>query len=510
MKEKRIEKKGIYAALLMLMMLSGGTSLVWGQPVVAGNRVEITSGTASAPVKNVYGGEARSATMRVEGNTVILSSMRVGKVYGGEVWGSGTAIRNIVVLRGLEDVLEAYGGWVGYDSLRDSAAVEGRVEGNEVIATDTAMIPFRPNGGQGGFTGGDIYGGKLKGKGIAAGNKVTLRNVRAENNGDVGGGWVLKIGAAIENEVEINGGRWKFGAISGGSVGEGRVEGNRVILNDVRVGHRPVHGGVCGGGTVTGNTVTLRGAEIGGDVSGGCVTGIGGTATGNEVNIEGNVRIGGTLYGGCIRGKHFSAGERGHVRVTITDPNTGRTFNVRPSPEQIEERSNGGCYVRIGDAVTGNTLNLRHCFLRVETVKNFEYINLYMNQDEFLGDNPIVTARQEIDLQRARIRLSMNITDQSALNDLRGREKVLMRSDIKVRNYSPSSFTFSIEGDVNRDSPRPQVEVSVRGWSKMLVAKIKGLVLPGPVSYTEPEVHPFERMNDLSKIRIDGCCCNVA
>jgi hypothetical protein len=538
-KENRREKKRIYVALLMLMMLSGSTSLVLGQP--GGNRVEIVSGTA----ENVYGidmyegtaegntvtlssmtrvGRVYGAHIKVgtaEGNTVILSSMRVPEVHGGCIWRSGAARGNRVILNSIENVVEAYGGHVGNEgSYGNGVDGDGIVEGNEIIATDTAVSIVRPHWSGIGPTRGDVCGGKVwvLGRGIAAGNKVTLRNVISENHGSVEGGWVANSGVAIGNKVEINGGRIILsctgGVIRGGHVGEGRVEGNTVTLNDVIVGTDgqdvSVYGGTCGGGTVTGNTVTLRGGEIrgAGNVYGGCVSAIDGTATGNEINIEGNVRIGRTLYGGYIAGKYFSARERGHVRVTMTNGN-GDTFTVAPPPQYIEETRHG-FYVRMGDAVTGNTLNLRHCFLRVETIKNFKYINLYMNQDEFLGDNPFVIASQEIDLRVATIELSMNITDQGRLNDLVGREKVLMRSERGIKNFRPRDFTFSIEGDVNRGSPRPQAEVSVRGWGKMLVARIKRLVLPEPVYYTEPQVQPFERMNDLSQIRIDGCCCNVA
>jgi hypothetical protein len=488
MKKKIREKKRIYVVLLMLMLmlLSGSTSLVLGQPIVVGNRVEIISGTASRPVENVYGGEVRerySHTERVEGNTVILSSMRVGEVYGGDVWGSGTALANRVVLHGLENVIEVYGGWVGYDSVRDSAGVEGRVEGNEVIATDTVVV-FRPytHWTHVGKTDGDVYGGKLRGRGIAAKNKVILRNVTSEHHGDVGGGCV-RSGAAIKNRVEINKGRILRGDIYGGYVGEGIAQQNRVTLNDVIVGSKCnggfVYGGICGAGEATGNRVTLIEVKAERDVYGGYVDAIGGKATGNEVNIEDYTVIYGTLYGGCIAGKHFrERSDIDHIRLTMTNAN-GDTFEVSPSPDQIEEEGRG-FRVRIGDAVTGNRLNLRRCLLEVETIRNFERINFHINEETFLRERadryPCLRARQGIDLRGVDTEVEMTITDPSKVTDLVGKEKVLMSSDRKIRNYSPSNVRCRVIGNGDRGLI-PQLEVGLNIWRKMLVLKIKALVL---------------------------------
>jgi hypothetical protein len=439
MKEKRRKKKGIYVALLVLV-LSGSASLVFGQPVVARTEVVIKDSVVekTGGCYQIISGGFVDGDGTLESNGARLTNVCSLIVNGGRVLSNGIAIENFVVLRGGR-VASVYGGYVGNGNgnANGGGIVSGMVKGNNVTVEGVSVLRERQLAAD--LIDG-VYGGKVwvSGKGIATGNTIILINakVKVEGFSDayVCGGCVINHGEAIWNEVKIKGGVWR-GSICGGSAGEG---------------------------TARGNIVTLEKTEIEGNVFGGRITAIRGNATDNEINIVGSCIIRGGLYGGYIVGRHSRTGDA----VWTGDVVTGNTLNVRSSLG-VEDFKNA-----------------RGGFLKFAKFKNFENINFNIREDEICPTIgiakvcPQIFAARKINLRKVKVGVVLTKADPSELEGLAGNEAVvLMRSDEIIENYDPSNVIFRVIE--NGDGRRCISHLSLDTLCKMLVLTIKW-VLPEP------------------------------
>ena len=243
----------------------GGTRMVDGKAVEAGNSVTIAGGT----VHKVYGGYT-AGTGDVQNNNVTLAKGNVGSLYGGKVEGErGIAKNNIVVLT---QEAEGIAGTVTQNTYGGVATGDGgTAAGNRVIITAG--------------TAHDVYGGMVSG-GVSAGtpNKVSTADgnivqMIGGSAANVYGGDALNAtdGTASGNNVFVTGGtvngniagaRAKYNATNAPS------KGNTVTFGAEDGNHRPLGATFAAGTTVYGTNYR----DASGDV----------TFDGNDAAVAGN------------------------------------------------------------------------------------------------------------------------------------------------------------------------------------------------------------------------------
>lgn len=330
----------VFAALLFLLPLHGlaatveyssGTHLyVIGNPVNAG-------GSAGMGGQDDYNALVNNAN--ASGNTVTVTGGMVNLIISGGCY-LDTYRPDVVANDNRVDITNFTGG-------KNTQAYGGYAVTTENASGITA-ITMRNNvtvrGGR--FYG--IYGGFASTTPYGSASPLY--------------GFVLSGG----NRVHVAGATADF--ISGGeahtSGAEAIAAGNEVIVIDSTV-TKDIYGGFAfapvGTAIAVGNSVILSGGAVGGDIYGGVSalsegTGVGGSATGNSVTISGAPNLANSkLYGGIVRNG--------------TDP----------------------LVVRVGDAFSGNTLNIKTSGLTVLGLYNFQNINFYLPSSLAAGDTALTT-----------------------------------------------------------------------------------------------------------------------
>ena len=221
----------------------GGTRMVDGKAVEAGNSVTIADGA----VHEVYGGYT-AGTGDVQNNNVTIAKGNIGSLYGGKVEGErGIAKNNIVVLT---QEAEGIAGTVTQNTYGGVATGDGgTAAGNRVIITAG--------------TAHDVYGGMVSG-GVSAGtpNKVSTADgnivqMIGGSAANVYGGDALNAadGTSSGNKVSVTGGtvngniagaRAKYNATNAPS------KGNTVTFGAEDGNHRPLGATFAAGTTVYG------------------------------------------------------------------------------------------------------------------------------------------------------------------------------------------------------------------------------------------------------------------
>ena len=279
------------------------------------NSVTVTGGTIGTIGADgyVFGGWSYTPGMEVRGNRVSISGGTVGfGVYGGYSF-NGNATGNSVSISGGGTVGQnVFGGYSDFDA----------ATGNSVTLS-------------GGTVGQNVYGG-YSFNGNATGNSVTLgggtvgQNVYGGRSGS---------GNATGNSVGMSGGSVGQSVYGGYSANSGNATGNSVNMSGGTVG-RDVIGGFSFNGNAASNSVTLTGGTMSRNVFGGVSWTAGQAATNNTVTLAGPADVSASiLFGGFV----------------------GNPFTLTPLA---------------GDAVTGNTLNVRGFQGSVAGARNFQNYTL--------------------------------------------------------------------------------------------------------------------------------------
>jgi len=214
--------------------------------------------------------------------------------------------------------------------------------------------------------GDDGYGGKLYAYVADSSNTngdlntyVTETNVLFVTGRITGGGSGYPQGN--NGIVTLNsGGVVVNGIVAGGLAITGDADGNKVIIDGG--GASTVYGGMAMAGNATNNRVIINGGEFN-QVYGGYVSGDGGSAEGNRVEIKGSTTVSGYVYGGYA---HSTSGSAKVSNNTII-----LDGNVNVSNAKISG-SHGVANV------TGNKLNIGENYTgsKIESVQKFDEIEI--------------------------------------------------------------------------------------------------------------------------------------
>ena len=301
--------------------LNGGSV---GKFVVGG---QATNGRADRNVINVTGGAvggniiAGQANKGTDSNQVLVSGGTInGQITGGYSTDSASTnntvtVKNVTVTG---DIIS------GYVEKSENAEVSGNAEGNSLIISDEAIIE--------------------------ASSEEDTKNVNVVTSGYTQSGSALKNTLLVTSKAEVN-----KGVLAGVSE-NGNVSENSLTISGGAHLLRYGVGGKTLIGDATNNSVSIEDATIDGNVYGGVTSN--GNATNNLITLTGgNVKIGGTIYGGFFDGETRSA----------------------------------------GDVFTGNTLNLVHFrgdLGGIENVQNYNWIlpkDVVNNETlvRITGENPV-------------------------------------------------------------------------------------------------------------------------
>ncbi|MBI0140893.1 hypothetical protein H3U94_08400 [Bartonella sp. W8125] len=304
---------------------------------VSGNQVTITDGTVE---KDVLGGAADTAgnvtgnavTMSGEGTNVkrnlIAGISGLGDVSDNTVNLNGGSVERFVIGgqaangRADRNIINVTGGSVGSDIIAGQAnkgtdknevhvsggAINGQITGG--YSTDSAstnnVVTVKNVTVTGNITSGYVEKSQnAEVSGNAEGNSLTISDSATVNQVTSG---YTQYGSASKNTLLVTSNATvKTFAVAGISE-NGNVSGNSLTING---GAHLVNYGVGGKtliGDATNNSVSIENATIDGNVYGGVTSN--GNATNNLITLTGgNVKIGGTVYGGFFDGKTRSAGD---------------------------------------------------------------------------------------------------------------------------------------------------------------------------------------------------------
>ena len=283
----------------------------------------------------LYGGYS-SQTNTVTNNklkvTAMLPSGKRDNVYAGFHAGTaGDVTKNTLTIELPYDyasLTNVYGGVI------NNADNGGEVSENKVVFSGNHVTT--------------VTGGLSKGAGTLKGNTVEFRGSNSQA-GTLRGAQSEGAGRVEENGVTISGSSYTQNAYGAETGNTGTAEKNYVTLAGGTVGDE-IAGGV--GNHVNGNIVTIESGKVGGyygdgKVYGGKIVGIGGTSSGNIVNLGAQD---GSAYTGDLRG------------ATIAGDNT------------------------TDGAVNNNVLNVRGKGITVSGVNNFDKYNFKLSNNIGSGD----------------------------------------------------------------------------------------------------------------------------
>ena len=300
----------------------GGTRMVDGKAVEAGNSVTIAGGT----VHKVYGGYT-AGTGDVQNNNVTLAKGNVGSLYGGKVEGErGIAKNNIVVLT---QEAEGIAGTVTQNTYGGVATGDGgTAAGNRVIITaGTAHDVY------GGMVSGGVSAGTPNKVGTADGNIVQMIGGSVTN---IYGGDALNAtdGTASGNNVFVTGGtvngniagaRAKYNATNAPS------KGNTVTFGAEDGNHRPLGATFAAGTTVYGTNYQDASGDVTFDSNDAAVAG-------NTLNVNAKDVTVGTVRN--FENFNFNLGDTakdGDVMLSLTQAGGfGTTSGSTSAPVKVD------------------------------------------------------------------------------------------------------------------------------------------------------------------------------
>ncbi|WP_162166668.1 hypothetical protein [Campylobacter fetus] len=196
-----------------------------------------------------------------------------------------------------------------------------------------------------------------------------------------------------------------------------------------------IYGGYGDGksATTSNNVVNLYGGVIKFDVYGGYAAGKANTADSNTINISGGT-IGENIFGG----------------FGISGTATNNTINISGNPIFSDTTIYGG-YAASGEAITGNTLNIKTLNLSVKDIVNFENINFYTSQDTTAGKTLLnLTSVVDVNISNSKIAVGVKQGDTPTLKV--GDEITLIdrsNSAISKTINLPASMMNSAIADMN-------------------------------------------------------------
>ena len=352
---------------------------------VSGNQVTITGGTVK---KDVIGGGADTAgnvtgnavTMSGEGTNVkgnlVAGASKLGDVTGNTVNLNGGSVENFVyggqATNGRADrnIINVTGGSVGRNI----------VGGESNKGTDKNQIHV-----SGGTINGQITGGYSTDS-ASTNNVVTVKNVTV--TGNIISGYVEKSenaevsGNAEGNSLTISDSA-TVNQVTSGYTQYGSASNNTLLVTSNATVNTFAVAGASENGNVSGNSLTINGGAHLADYGVGGKTLIG-DATNNSVSIE-DATIDGNVYGGVT-----SNGNATNNLITLTGGNVKIGGTVYGGFFDGETRS-------AGDVFTGNTLNLVHFrgeLGGIENVQNYNWVlpKDVVNNDALVritGENPV-------------------------------------------------------------------------------------------------------------------------
>ena len=300
----------------------GGTRMVDGKAVEAGNSVTIADGA----VHEVYGGYT-AGTGDVQNNNVTIAKGNIGSLYGGKVEGErGIAKNNIVVLT---QEAEGIAGTVTQNTYGGVATGNaGTATGNRAIITAG--------------TAHDVYGGMVSG-GVSAGtpNKVSTADgnivqMIGGSAANVYGGDALNAtdGTASGNNVFVTGGtvngniagaRAKYNATNAPS------KGNTVTFGAEDGNHRPLGATFAAGTTVYGTNYQDASGDVTFDSNDAAVAG-------NTLNVNAKDVTVGTVRN--FENFNFNLGDTakdGDVMLSLTQAGGfGTTSGSTSAPVKVD------------------------------------------------------------------------------------------------------------------------------------------------------------------------------
>ena len=352
---------------------------------VSDNQVTITGGTVE---KDVMGGGADTAG-NVTGNAVTMSGEGT-KVNGNLVAGAsklGDVTGNTVNLNG---------GSVG-KFVVGGQATNGRADRNVINVTGGSVsgdiIAGQANKGtdknevhvSGGTINGQITGGYSIDS-ASTNNTVTVKNVTV--TGDIAAGYVEKSengevsGNAEGNSLTISDSA-TVNQVTSGYTQYGSASNNTLLVTSNATVNTFAVAGISDNGNVSGNSLTINGGAHLIDYGVGGKTLIG-DATNNSVSIE-DATIDGNVYGGVT-----SNGNATNNLITLTGGNVKIGGTIYGGFFDGETRS-------AGDVFTGNTLNLVHFRGELGGIENVQNYNWVLPKDvvnnetlvRITGGNPV-------------------------------------------------------------------------------------------------------------------------
>ncbi|WP_293717865.1 autotransporter domain-containing protein [uncultured Phascolarctobacterium sp.] len=325
------------------------------------NSVTVNGGTVG---RSVTGGLTDSGIARYN-SVVITDGIIEDEVHGAD---GDTCIENKVLISGGRFDRDIYGVWAMGDA--DSSSVN-----NEVIISGTPTFD-------------DPYGiriyGAFSNDAAVTGNKVTISGAPVFDSTDeasLAGAYSQDSGIVTGNSITINSDLNFTGALKlyGGYSGSGAVRGNKVIISSAPVfaAETKIYGGYSES-DVEGNSITIGGdgtfgttvAIYGGYSDKDFYTGVGGTATGNNVTISGNAAFETDIYGG----------------YSETSTATGNSVTISGRPTFTDDTVIYGGYSNSGGDVSGNILNIKNTDITVPNIKNFDVYNFYLPDTVQAGD----------------------------------------------------------------------------------------------------------------------------
>ena len=240
------------------------------------NVINVTGGSVSG---NIFAGQANKGTDK---NEVHVSGGTInGQITGGYSTNSSST-NNVVTVKKVTVTGDITSGYV--EKLENTEG-SGNAEGNSLTISDEAKIEASPENDTKNV---NVVTSGYTQSGLALKNTLLVTSKAEVNKGVVAG--VSENGNVSENSLTISGGAHLLRYGVGGKTLIGDATNNSVSIEDATIDGN-VYGGVTSNGNATNNLITLTG---------------------------GNVKIGGTVYGGFFDGETRSAG----------DVFTGNTLNL--------------------------------------------------------------------------------------------------------------------------------------------------------------------------------------
>ncbi|EEO27445.2 hypothetical protein OFAG_00598 [Oxalobacter formigenes HOxBLS] len=451
--------------------ISGGTvsgNVYGGRGIVAhDNHVVIEGGNLDNSAGMVAGGASSEANGSPSDNSVTVIAGNVAQtIYGGydRFASGGVLANNKVNLEGGVVTGAVYGGY-GNGSVTGNEVTIGdgaTVGGTDVAGgmTETGVLGNNKVTVTGGTVTAILYGALARngdGTAVVNNNHVILRNGTVA---DVYGAYGESGETVNANDVTIDnaGGNPVANAVTGGA-GTGNVSDNKVFLRSGKVDIL-TGGEGKGNGTVSGNTVQIIGGTVTNTAGGRTATG---TASGNIVSVKG-----GTLNGGTYGGYSDSTGSVSGNLVVLENGQVGDVYAGYSNSGTVNDNTiviapvNGN--LAIGGSLYGsnnggsrNTLDIRRTGLTAKNVSRFENYRFVLPSGIQAGETVLtLTASENTDLEGSTVGVGVaaggspvlqagdrvtlihknagQLTGSYSQNSLRGQQGVSLKYDFDLSN----------------------------------------------------------------------------